>query len=197
MNIFFLDHNPKKAAEYHCDKHVVKMCLEYAQILSTCYHICSKDKSEGKQLLSSLYKPTHVNHPCVKWACESYLHYTWLCCLWAHTLFEYSNRYGGKDHKSSMLLKYLCFAPAKLDLEKSRNLPVGQYLDINVEHRLGYVYFNKNKETLLSKIVLAMPEQYKNPKDPVKSYRQYYIGEKNKFASWDKLHNTPDWWRTS
>jgi len=28
MNIFVLDYNPKKAAEYHCDKHVVKMILE-------------------------------------------------------------------------------------------------------------------------------------------------------------------------
>jgi hypothetical protein len=28
MNIFYLDKDPKKAAEYSCDKHVVKMILE-------------------------------------------------------------------------------------------------------------------------------------------------------------------------
>jgi len=32
MNIFVLDYNPKKAAEYHCDKHVVKMILENGPI---------------------------------------------------------------------------------------------------------------------------------------------------------------------
>lgn len=28
MNIFVLDNNPKKCAEYHVDKHCVKMILE-------------------------------------------------------------------------------------------------------------------------------------------------------------------------
>jgi hypothetical protein len=28
MNIFFLDENPKLSAQYHVDKHVVKMILE-------------------------------------------------------------------------------------------------------------------------------------------------------------------------
>ena len=35
MNIFFLDENPKHAAQMQCDKHVVKMVLETAQMLST------------------------------------------------------------------------------------------------------------------------------------------------------------------
>ena len=33
MNIFVLDKNPVKAAEYHCNKHVVKMILEAGQML--------------------------------------------------------------------------------------------------------------------------------------------------------------------
>ena len=37
MNIFHLDKNPIKCAEYHCDKHVVKMILETSQMLSTAY----------------------------------------------------------------------------------------------------------------------------------------------------------------
>lgn len=28
MNIFYLDKDPKTAAEFHCNKHVVKMILE-------------------------------------------------------------------------------------------------------------------------------------------------------------------------
>ena len=35
MNIFILDEDPKKAAEYHCDKHVVKMILESIFIIET------------------------------------------------------------------------------------------------------------------------------------------------------------------
>ena len=35
MNIFILDRDPVLAAQYQCDKHVVKMVLETAQIMST------------------------------------------------------------------------------------------------------------------------------------------------------------------
>ena len=37
MNIFVLDLDPQKAAEYHCNKHVVKMILESAQMLCTAH----------------------------------------------------------------------------------------------------------------------------------------------------------------
>ena len=39
MNIFYLDKNPKICAMYHNDKHVVKMILEYAQLLSTAHRV--------------------------------------------------------------------------------------------------------------------------------------------------------------
>jgi len=39
MNIFFLDFDVKKCAEYHCDKHVVKMILETAQLLCSAHHV--------------------------------------------------------------------------------------------------------------------------------------------------------------
>ena len=32
MNMFVLDEQPQKAAEYHCNKHVVKMILEAGQM---------------------------------------------------------------------------------------------------------------------------------------------------------------------
>ena len=43
MNIFFLDKNPIKAARKQCDKHVVKMVLETAQMLSTVARKHKKD----------------------------------------------------------------------------------------------------------------------------------------------------------
>lgn len=37
MNIFVLHRHPRTAARDHCDKHVVKMIVEYAQMLSTAH----------------------------------------------------------------------------------------------------------------------------------------------------------------
>lgn len=39
VNVFMLDLDPVLAARYHCDKHVVKMILETAQLLSTAWHV--------------------------------------------------------------------------------------------------------------------------------------------------------------
>ena len=39
MNIFYLHKDPKVSAEMSCDKHVVKMILESAQLLSTCHRV--------------------------------------------------------------------------------------------------------------------------------------------------------------
>ena len=48
MNIFYLSSDPKACAEDHCDKHVVKMIIEYAQLLSTAHIIL--DGKESKQV---------------------------------------------------------------------------------------------------------------------------------------------------
>ena len=64
MNIFVVDIDPSKAAQSLCDKHVVKMVLETAQILST--------------ISGGPYRPTHANHPCVLWAGATKRNYLWL-----------------------------------------------------------------------------------------------------------------------
>ena len=92
MNIFILDENPKTCAEYHCDKHVVKMILESAQMLSTVSRLNGGEVG---------YKPTHKNHPCTKWAGQSLTNWFWLQKLTEHLNEEYIYRYN-KDvnHKS-------------------------------------------------------------------------------------------------
>lgn len=88
MNIFILDTDPVQAAQWQCDKHVVKMILESTQLLSTAHWICG---SKGP------YKPTHVHHPCTKWVADSRENYLWLA-KHAHALLaEYKARYG-RDH---------------------------------------------------------------------------------------------------
>lgn len=90
VNIFILDYNIQKAAEYHCDKHVVKMCIEYAQLLSSVHHI---------KAIPAGYRLTHKNHPCAIWARESLSNYEWLLELALALGEEYTYRYG-KKHKS-------------------------------------------------------------------------------------------------
>jgi hypothetical protein len=84
MNIFVLDKNIAKCAKYHCDKHVVKMVLEYAQILCT---VCNQHG------IKTPYKSTHVKHPCVKWTGESIANWLWLKKLAKFLNAEYKYRY--------------------------------------------------------------------------------------------------------
>ena len=97
MNIFFLDRDPADCAKMHCDKHVVKMVLETAQILAAVHHI----HGNGGVVT---YKLTHKNHPCVVWAAASPLHYRWLQKLGAELCNEYRHRYS-RDHKCEQYIK--------------------------------------------------------------------------------------------
>ena len=48
MNIFYLHEDPDVSAKMHCDKHVVKMIIEYAQLMSD--HRGQKQKQERLEL---------------------------------------------------------------------------------------------------------------------------------------------------
>lgn len=87
MNIFVLSDNPVEAAQMQCDKHVVKMILETAQMLSTAHHLCGSADA-------IMYKPTHKNHPCSVWARQSKANYKWLFDHFLALCEEYTNRYG-------------------------------------------------------------------------------------------------------
>jgi hypothetical protein len=93
MNIFILDEDVKKCAQYHCDKHVVKMILETAQLLCGVHHVTAHDTAHVP------YKLSHKNHPCAIWARESFSNYVYLCELGLELCNEYTHRYG-KRHKS-------------------------------------------------------------------------------------------------
>lgn len=86
MNIFYLDHNKKKAAESHLDKHIVKMPLETSQIICTACHL-------NDIPLDIPYKPTHKSHPCVQWAAESSANLRWLIDFGEELCREYTHRY--------------------------------------------------------------------------------------------------------
>lgn len=174
MNIFLLDYDQRKCAEYHCDKHVVKMIVEYAQLLSSAHRVLDgqltsvvyttpKGQQRTKKLYilpdereHLLYKATHINHPCAVWArtsAENYNHLFWML----HFLCkEYTLRYK-RVHKVefSKLLLMLASVPDALYSLSFDKTPYPQ----------------------------TMPDQYKC-NDPVKAYRSFYLGEKMGFAKW-------------
>lgn len=98
MNIFYLDRNPELAAKAHCDKHVVKMILESAQILCTVIN-----EKAGYQVTP--YKSTHRNHPCTLWAGASISNAKWLFDLTYHLDAEFRYRFNHEvSHKSFQML---------------------------------------------------------------------------------------------
>ena len=91
MNIFYLSHCPKKAAQVQYNKHVVKMILETAQLLCTAHIILDEEEADVP------YKATHKNHPSAVWVRASAENYFW---AYEHMLAlgeEYTKRYG-KQH---------------------------------------------------------------------------------------------------
>lgn len=111
MNIFYLSNDPRKCAEYHVDKHVVKMILEYAQLLSTTHRIL--DTNLESSMDDNLYKATHRNHPSAIWVRQSASNYRWLYTLWLELLDEYTFRYG-KQHASGRLIDHLANLPKNI-----------------------------------------------------------------------------------
>lgn len=112
MNIFALHSNPQVAARWHTDKHVVKMIVETAQLLSTAHRILDKDMlSPIKDAM--LYKKTHWNHPCAIWVRESVSNYAYAYRLLVELLQEFEYRYR-HPHKTKLLLDYLKYPPINM-----------------------------------------------------------------------------------
>ena len=110
MNVFFLAKNPRVCAEWHCDKHVSKMIIEYAQLMSTAHRMTDSPYAD------QCYKVTHKNHPSAVWARASYDHYAWLYELWRELANQFRIR-RGKHHASWTKLGHiLCHTPPNLPL---------------------------------------------------------------------------------
>jgi len=96
MNIFYLDSDVKLNAQYHVDKHIVKMIIETSQLL------CGVHWYTGNE---APYKLTHKNHPCAIWVRQSKKNYLYLCELGKELCKEYSYRYG-KKHKTENVIDW-------------------------------------------------------------------------------------------
>ena len=178
MNIFILDKNPIIAAQMQCDKHVVKMIVESAQMLSTAHrmldgYVEKRPSKSGKRIIgywvhpnknyeATLYKAVHHSHPCTIWTRTNKSNYLWLFRLWKNLSMEYTLRYGRFHASWTKLNMYLGFPP--------KNISEGD----------------------LTEQPQCMPDHCKDEEDVVEAYRNYYIKEKSSFAKW-KFASTPDW----
>ena len=190
MNTFVLSRDPVEAARFHCNKHVVKMILESAQMLCAAHWIHLL-KKEGKAIgdfkrvrdaqqwayentlqdLQPPWKMSHMRHPCTVWTAENVSNYSWQLRLCEALLQEYTRRYDGKIHKTNLEAKWL-----------RKNYPI----DI--------------RDDGLSNFPVCMKEEYKVFKEPgivdvVASYKNYYIKDKVRFAKWEPRSTTPEWFK--
>jgi hypothetical protein len=94
MNLFVLDRNPVRAASYYCDKHVVKIITEAAQMLCCAY-------PNGQ----APYKHTHYNHPMNRWVRHSSWNYSWTLAHAQALCTEYTKRYN-KTHKGEFAIHW-------------------------------------------------------------------------------------------
>ena len=97
MNIFFLHKHPVIAAQMQCDKHVVKMVLETAQMLSTAARAQGHDVG---------YKSAYPKHPMTLWVGESPDNFAWTMIHGLELCKEYTFRYH-KTHATEKIIKNL------------------------------------------------------------------------------------------
>lgn len=183
MNIFYIDRDPVQAAEWMVDKHVVKMILESAQLLSTAHRVLDgRQVTEQKYVNGSMppryrnmkryklddaredviYVATHINHPSAVWCRTSIQNYDWLVDHFFALMREYTYRYG-KEHKCYGEISYMLQSPPK-NLQEYDWTPMPS----------------------------CMAEEYIISNDPLTNYRNYYKIGKARMHSW-KNRQPPEW----
>lgn len=181
MNIFALHPNPRKAARWHVDQHVVKMLLETCQLLYTAHWVLfypdllqhksvTKLSQAQKELevpeymwsAPTAYRPCHTQHPCASWTRASSENYLWLATLGLELVREYRFRFK-KTHSCEEHIEWL-----------ADNLP----LSIPMGPR--------------SPFAMAMDVEYRVSKNPIVSYRNYYRKGKQSLIRYTGRH-VPHW----
>jgi hypothetical protein len=177
VNIFYLNPDPKICAEMHCNKHVVKMIIEYAQLMSTAHRVLDGEEYyalsvNGRRIKrwrmtelkyeNGLMKASHVHHPSNVWVRQSRQNYMWLNQMWNYLLLEYTHRYG-KRHACADRMEFLYVWP--------KNIP----------------------DVPFTPPTPAMPDECKIANNSLASYHKYYIEKKVRFAKWTN-REAPLWY---
>lgn len=182
MNIFILSETPRECAQMHCDKHVVKMIVESAQMLSTVHRMLDgapikKPSKSGKRMIqywehsdpeleNTLYKAVHINHPCTVWTRECSANYDWHYELFVCLCKEFTHRYG-KIHKTETVL-----------LDTLYNKPQ------NIKQTSAITPF---------KLAMGAAPECMDINNPVESYRKFYKTKQARFKMEWTLRDKPEW----
>lgn len=173
MNIFVLHRKPNRAAQMHCDRHLTKMLVETAQLLSYAHRLANKDKQYADKHGLYAINKAHASHPCTLWLLEDARNYRWTYDLLVALLNEYDHRYDG--------------------LSKGKYARVVAMMDALSVLPKRYGTPTKGEPPLF---VLAMGKSPECMGDcAVESYRRYYIKDKQEFAVWNNGRPAPKWWR--
>jgi hypothetical protein len=147
MNIFAIDLKPSVCASCHTDRHIIKMPLETAQMLSFVYYHADYWNKPIPNLLMG-YSKAHDKHPCSLWIRESKENFIWTCELGIQLVQEYRFRYDSVKHQRCLDIFNWC-----LD-----NIP-----DL--------------KSIGLTPFALAMPDTYKSINDVESYRSYYRFGK--------------------
>jgi len=173
MNIFTIDRNPVIAAQSLCDKHVVKMVVESAQMLSTAHRVLDgalkNDHPKRWELPDDrenvLYKATHVSHPCTVWTMKSNNNYTWHWVYFAALCDEYTYRYNKIHATDKLLREKLMSLPNNIEIGSLTQRPI---------------VMNSNPECI-------------HLNDTVRSYRELYQLKQSQFNMTWTNREIPEW----
>lgn len=139
MNIFTTNDCPVISAQEMCDKHVVKMIVEYAQLMSTAHRVLDGEQYEGrskagrriqrwlhpdKNMEELLYKASHIKHPSGVWCRTTTANYTWLYKHFKASCKEYTRRYNRTHLTDTKMSKVLSSPPKNLAKGKQTEFAV-------------------------------------------------------------------------
>ena len=175
MNLFACHDNPVKAAQALPDKHVVKMCIENAQMLAVALgDLHGLDWGTIRKKDGTFYSQrAHFNHPSTVWVRSSYANLAWTIVHGLALCSEYMHRYG-KVHAAAI---------AHLDAKQLFHKNTSFGLDL---------------WTLHTPFSRAMPEELKYDEtiSDVEAYRLYLVNYKT-WATWKDESRKPTWWTLS
>ncbi len=131
MNIFYIDKDPQVCAQQHNDRHVVRMCYEYAEMLSYAFQV--KGIDYGYRIRLNMAK-----HKSSRWTRENIENWRWLYKLCMALGEEYKYRFDHtEDHRSISIAKSLPEPTPDI-------VPDGEFYDPPLA--MGYAYtFAENR----------------------------------------------------
>jgi hypothetical protein len=209
MNIFYLHNDPVTAAEYHVDKHVVKMVQEYAQLLSTAHRVLD-GRLHGESLAPGVHRNLITLGVRVRPEFKAQI------LPGEAIVFDFSANEWVIANKKAMMMTHVNHPSAIWVRQSAANYSWLYSLFEALSHEKKFRYpkgpnrtyfefreFLKNPPANIpvgrfTEPTPAMPPFYKIKKadgtyDSIASYRRFYIGDKYRFARWTS-RSIPKWY---